>query len=1032
MPRKEYLSADQRLRFDSPPQLQDMRILFEIPHWAETYLKTLTSANNKVGFILQLGYFRVTSRFFIPTRFAERDISLVVVRFHIDPNEEINLHTYTQSQTTYRHQEKILNSLGYHAFNSQTEGVTHQQFLFQEAKRLASLQTKPVLIFDAMVTYLQEKRIEIPTYNTLRDILAKALDAFSKDLETIIQTHLPQSDKALLDGFAQKEHLSPEDPKGDDYRRYELTFFKKISQSMQPMFIKERVDLFVELKTKYLQLQPIIKKLNLSDATIRYFADYVLINQSAQSLKRINEYYLQLIAFVIHQYFSLGDALTITLINAVTATFNDAEEQLKDEHYQNRHANAQLIHQVSRRSSAHVNILDSVENIIKDAGRNDSQKVQQIKQLFHQKQINKIALDEDKSRLDALSKINQPIYDRDDYYGSLEKESVKLQHRVSNIIIELTFDTTTAQKDIADAVIYFQLKQGDIAQNSKLPIEFLEMSERQKIFADTGKLRVSLYKALLFREIKEHIKAGSLNITSSYEYRSFEEYLIPKNQWIKNKETLLEKAGLLKHSSAIKTITDVNQQINDQLKTTNQNLPDNKAVYFDTQKRWHMRHPRKESDNVPIDNSLLYPPNRSIPILQALIQINRLTGFLDAFQHKTIDYTPERPNDNFFYAAIIGFGENIGIPEMAAISKGISKNTLETVAIHYFSAEMTLKANDLILAQSNSLPIIDLFRQQSEFIHTGSDGQKYDVSVPSLRASASFKYFGNSKGITIYSHLDEAGQLIFSTVFSASDKEAHHLLDCLTYNEVITPDAHSTDSHGFTEAVAAITGLIDIDFRPRLAGLYKRQLYCIDAVKDFRELNYKIAPNAKIDQAHLMAQWDEILRMTATIKLGYHKASTLFKRLNSYARKHPLYKALTDLGRIYRTIYTLRYIDEPHFRKSVESVLSIVEHANNLALAITHGNNQQLIWAFQEDQLKAEGCKRLIMNAINYYNLLLLSEKYRKCRSKEEKEILLKIIKPSSTHTWRHINLLGTYDFSEIKTEPIFNIKAIMATKITL
>ena len=106
-----------------------------------------------------------------------------------------------------------------------------------------------------------------------------------------------------------------------------------------------------------------------------------------------------------------------------------------------------------------------------------------------------------------------------------------------------------------------------------------------------------------------------------------------------------------------------------------------------------------------------------------------------------------------------------------------------------------------------------------------------------------------------------------------------------------------------------------------------------------------------------MAQWNEILRMTATIKLCYYKASTLFKRLNSYARKYPLYKALTVLDRIYRTIYKLLYIDQPHLRKSVESILFVVEHANNLALAITHGNNQQLIWAFQEVQLKVEGCR---------------------------------------------------------------------------
>jgi len=53
----------------------------------------------------------------------------------------------------------------------------------------------------------------------------------------------------------------------------------------------------------------------------------------------------------------------------------------------------------------------------------------------------------------------------------------------------------------------------------------------------------------------------------------------------------------------------------------------------------------------------------------------------------------------------------------------------------------------------------------------------------SLRASASFKYFGNGQGITIYSHLDEVGQLIYSTAFSAADRESPYMLDAITYNE---------------------------------------------------------------------------------------------------------------------------------------------------------------------------------------------------------------------------------------------------------
>ena len=72
------------------------------------------------------------------------------------------------------------------------------------------------------------------------------------------------------------------------------------------------------------------------------------------------------------------------------------------------------------------------------------------------------------------------------------------------------------------------------------------------------------------------------------------------------------------------------------------------------------------------------------------------------------------------------------------------------------------------------------------------------------------------------------------------------------------PEAHSTDSHGFTEAVAAITGLIGIEFRPRLAGLYKRQLYCIDPISVFKELRCQILPDAKINYEHLIAYWDAI------------------------------------------------------------------------------------------------------------------------------------------------------------------------------
>lgn len=149
------------------------------------------------------------------------------------------------------------------------------------------------------------------------------------------------------------------------------------------------------------------------------------------------------------------------------------------------------------------------------------------------------------------------------------------------------------------------------------------------------------------------------------------------------------------------------------------------------------------------------------------------------------------------------------------------------------------------------------------------------------------------------------------------------------------------------------------------------------------------------------------------IKLGYAKASELFKRLNSYDRQHPLYRALRDLRRLFKTDYILRYVDEPELRETVEGILTRVEHANRFAKAIVIGNNGQFGWATYHEQLIAEGCKRLIMNAINYWNLLYLTSKLNVCRQPTERYELLRAILGSNTHTWHHINLQGEYDFSE-------------------
>ena len=63
MARREHLSPDERARFDAPPTLtvHQRPILLNLPVWAETYLQAIQTPTNQVGFLLQLGYFRVST-----------------------------------------------------------------------------------------------------------------------------------------------------------------------------------------------------------------------------------------------------------------------------------------------------------------------------------------------------------------------------------------------------------------------------------------------------------------------------------------------------------------------------------------------------------------------------------------------------------------------------------------------------------------------------------------------------------------------------------------------------------------------------------------------------------------------------------------------------------------------------------------------------------------------------------------------------------------------------------------------------------
>ena len=205
----------------------------------------------------------------------------------------------------------------------------------------------------------------------------------------------------------------------------------------------------------------------------------------------------------------------------------------------------------------------------------------------------------------------------------------------------------------------------------------------------------------------------------------------------------------------------------------------------------------------------------------------------------------------------------------------------------------------------------------------------------------------------------------------ANSSPSDRLAKALTmHNEVVKSDIHSTDAFGFSELVFAVSHLLGFSYAPRFKNLPRQRLYILRNRKGVDRSAWKIKPAGYADDEIVIQQWDEILRMIATIKLKEVTASDLFRGLNSYSKQHALYRALKAFGQIPKSLFILQVIDDPVLRQAIEKQLDRIEQVHRFTRAVSVGSPREFLQAEKEDQELAEACKRLIKNCIIWANMI--------------------------------------------------------------
>ena len=221
----------------------------------------------------------------------------------------------------------------------------------------------------------------------------------------------------------------------------------------------------------------------------------------------------------------------------------------------------------------------------------------------------------------------------------------------------------------------------------------------------------------------------------------------------------------------------------------------------------------------------------------------------------------------------------------------------------------------------------------------------------------------------------------------ALTREAAYVIDGLMENSVVKSEIHSTDTDGYSEVIFGVTHFLSIFSAPRIKGIKHQVLSMFPAGYKvrYRGKGYKILPTHVINVKIIKEFYDEILRFMATIKLKRSTASQLLSRLNSYSTQHKLYQALKEFGKIIKSIFILKYLDDVKLRQSIEKQLSLIENNNKFSKAIAQENDQSFMQQTQEEQIMAESCRRLMKVAIICWNCLYLYKIMNKEQQKDKR-----------------------------------------------
>jgi TnpA family transposase len=976
----EFLSDEQAARYGqyhADPSPEQLTRFFYLSAADKQFLAARRLPHTRLGCAVQLGTLRFLGTFLVdPLQVPPVVVQTLASQLGLVPEQVAPYRD--RLNTGYEHQPLIQAYLQYHSFDGR-QAFRLTRWLYAQ---VATSTVRLSVLFDLATAHLVAQRVVLPGVTVLARLIARVRERTGRHLYRQLRARLSPAQQAALEALLQVEP----------------------GERLTPLEVLRTAPTRVSAPALVAALRRLdqIRTLGVSDVPVQDLPEARLARLArhaqsawAQTLLRMSEERRLATLLVFAQtlertatddILDLFDGLMATLaLSGETTRRRERLRSLKD------------LDQAAL-------VLEQAVRLLLDEAVPDAELRQHV--------LDRLSAETLRQAADAVQELARSA--EDPLVQALSTRYATVRRFLPALLRGVVFEGTPAAKPLLDAWRFLQVQEAGgrgCPKWAAAPRTVVPPRWARRVFPAKGQVHPPAYTLCVVERLHQALRRRDVFVRRSERYGDPRAELLRGEAWEQVRDSVAR--ALERSTDPQVELARWQQQLAAAYTEVRTNLPHNTALQVLEQDGQpyvsvSVLAAQTESDGLRALRAQLAQRLPQVELAALLLEVDAFTGFARAFTHVADGQPATADLPLSICAVLLAQACNIGLKTVARSDvPALALPHLSWVQQNYLRVETLAAANARLVDAQAHLPLAQAWGGGEV---ASADGMRFVVPVRTIHAGWNRKYFGSERGVTYYNFTSDQFTGFHGIVIPGTLRDSLFILAGLLEQQTsLDPREIMADTHGYSDVVFGLFSLLGYRFSPRLADLPDQRFWRLEKEADYGPLNElsRHVVNARLIADH----WDDMLRLAGSLKLGKVKATAVMRTLQRAGSLSGLGRAVTEVGRVEKTLYLLAYVQDEAYRRRILVQLNRGEGRHAMARVVFHGKKGELRQRYREGMEDQLGALGLVVNALVLWNTRYLQQALEQHQAVAEPPEPGDVARLSPL-LHEHINMLGRYDFT--------------------